>query len=376
LACIKEEDLKFLHSGQISKIIFPMERDIAHKKKISHLIVRLFIISISPKNEVLYLVQKRSKNKESYPNYFTDSASGHITWTLNLNLTKIKQNAIRELQEEFGIPPNKIIKLKFYELSPLDEYLTKEISYTFFGLIEYNIKLKPDPFELDTKASRFYTETELKNLLENEQAIDYSRRIWERMLNMDLISFFKDSSNLSKNNKGEVALFIGRFQPLHHGHIYVIKKILKSYSLIKIGIGSSQESHKTYNPFTSEERKKFIVEALKKRNISSDQYKIYNIPDIFNAKEWVDHVVSIVGEFNVIFSNSDWVRTLFKSNGYKVGQKLTIFTKKFNGSNIRSLINQEKEEWKRLIPNEVIKLMNSFNGIERIKSLDEKSESA
>jgi nicotinamide mononucleotide adenylyltransferase len=79
-----------------------------------------------------------------------------------------------------------------------------------------------------------------------------------------------------------------------------------------------------------------------------------------------------VGEFNVIFSNSDWVRILFQSKGYNVGQKITIFAKKFNGSNIRNLIKQERDEWKRLIPNEVIKLIESFNGIERIKSLSEK----
>lgn len=346
-----------------------MERDIAHEKKISHLIVRLFIISITPHREILYLVQKRSENKESYPNYFTDSASGHITWTHNLNLKEIRKNAIRELQEEFGISSNKIKELKFYELSPLDDYLTKEISYTFFGLIDFDTKLRPDPIELNTKASRFYTEKELKNLLENEEAIDYSRKIWEKMLNMDLISFFDEESSLDVINKEGIALFIGRFQPLHHGHIYVIRKILKSYNLIKIGIGSSQTSYKVYDPFTSEERRQFLLEALKKRHISSDRYKIYDIPDIFNAKEWVEHVVSIVGEFNVIYSNSDWVRNLFHSKGYTVGEKITIFTKKFNGSNIRNLIRQEKEEWRDLVPNEVIKTMKSINGIERIKSL-------
>ena len=41
----------------------------------------------------------------------------------------------------------------------------------------------------------------------------------------------------------------------------------------------------------------------------------------------------------------------------------------FNGSNIRNLIRQEKEEWRDLVPNEVIKTMKSINGIERIKSL-------
>ena len=34
LACIKEINLKYLESGQISKVVFPLERQEAHKKKL------------------------------------------------------------------------------------------------------------------------------------------------------------------------------------------------------------------------------------------------------------------------------------------------------------------------------------------------------
>ncbi|MHA1782425.1 MAG: hypothetical protein ACTSUL_03250, partial [Promethearchaeota archaeon] len=72
IACVKEEHIKYLQAGQISKYVFPMERSIAHQKRIPHLITRFFILSINPKKEVLYLVQKRSKKKEDLPEYFTD----------------------------------------------------------------------------------------------------------------------------------------------------------------------------------------------------------------------------------------------------------------------------------------------------------------
>ena len=76
LACIDDYNVKFLQSGQISKYVFPMERKEAHQKKISHLISRFFILAISPEGKIKYLVQKRGKNKSTYPGYFTDSASG------------------------------------------------------------------------------------------------------------------------------------------------------------------------------------------------------------------------------------------------------------------------------------------------------------
>jgi len=371
LACIENKNIKFLHSGQISKYIFPMERHEAHQKKISHIIIRLFIVSISPDNKILYLVQKRNKKKKQFPEYFTDSASGHVIYKKNLNLNNIKENAKRELEEEFGIPPKSVKRMKFYDLNVESNNATTEIAYTFLGLVQYNTELKPNLEELDIKESRFYTKKELINLLENEQSIDYSKIIWEKIVELDIFKYFGLNNDLKRNvkPKKEIALFIGRFQPLHHGHIYVLKYLLKNFSLIKIGIGSSQLSKTKSDPFTSKERIQFIQAALKKREISSEKYKIYEIPDIFNAKKWVNHVVSVVGNFDVIFSNSEWVRQLFQNQGYRLGRKLIVFKKKYNGSNIRNLINKKNSNWKSLVPKEIFLLMTEIGGIQRIKQL-------
>jgi len=368
LACIDNENKKFLQSGQISKYIFPMERSEAHNKKKSHLITRFFIIAITPKGEILYLVQKRGKTKKTYPEYFTDSSSGHVNYEKNLDLNKIKKNAIRELEEEFGIPQNALQKVLFYDINSEGQ----EIAYIFFGIADFNVVLNPDPSELEIKSSRFYNKTELENLLENEKNIDYSKKIWKKILYTDIISLFEKEIEPIRENRKNIALFIGRFQPLHHGHIYVIKEILKTYKKIKIGIGSSQLFHTLNDPFSCEERKEFIRVALKKRNISPKKFEIYEIPDIFNAKKWVDHVISIVGEFNSVVSNSDWVRELFFNKGIKVEKKITIFKKKFNGSNIRKLIIQNNKKWKTLVPKEVVELIQKYNGLNRIKSLYKK----
>ncbi|MFX0037532.1 MAG: nicotinamide-nucleotide adenylyltransferase [Candidatus Hermodarchaeota archaeon] len=367
LVCIEDKNKKFLQSGQISKYIFPMERLEAHEKGISHLITRFFIISKTPKGELLYLVQKRGKNKKDFPYYFTDSSSGHINWTKNFDLNTIKQNAIRELEEEFGIPPKAIQKILFYDINTEG----KEVAYIFFGIVDYNISLTPNPDELDVDNSRFYNKNELTTILKNEKYIDYSKKIWEQILTIDIFSLFEKEIKLQEEKKSNIALFIGRFQPLHHGHIYVIKAILKRYFKVKIGIGSSQVSNILNDPFNKEEREEFIRTAIEKRKISSKRYEIYYIPDIFNAKKWVDHVISIVGEFDSIYSNSDWVRELFRNKGIRVENKITIFRKKFNGKTIRNLITKNDKKWKTLVPNEIVKLIEEFDGINRIKKLHE-----
>ncbi len=373
LACIEDKNIKYLHSGQISKFIFPMERGKAHKEKIPHLIIRFFIMTINPKNEILYLVQKRGKNKKSFPNYFTDSASGHVIFKKKLDLKDIQQDSLRELEEEFGITSKSIQKIIFYDLGIEEDNYSPEIAYIFFGLVDYNVKLHPNPDELEIEGSKFYNQEQLKNILQNQQSVDYSKKIWKKLLSEDINSLFGKEKDLKKK-KNEISLFIGRFQPLHHGHVYVINKILKSHNLLKIGIGSSQLSHTINDPFTSDERKQFLIAALKKREISPDLYKIFEIPDIFNAQKWPTHVSSIVGEFDIVYSNSDWVRQLFQRNGINIREKLVIFTNKFNGSHIRKLMIKEDIGWVRLIPKEVVALINKFDGIDRIKSSNKKLE--
>lgn len=371
LACILDKNIKFLHSGQIAKYVFPMNREKAHQKEISHLIIRFFIVSFTPQEQILYLVQKRSKFKESFPDYYTDSASGHVIYKTDLKLKDIEEEAKRELEEEFGIPSKSIEKLLFYDLISEEDKKSTEVAYVFLGLVKHNTNLNPDPNELEIKESRFYDKSEMLNLLKNEKLIDHSKQIWTKLLNMDLAAKFglDIRKTKTKTSKKEIALFIGRFQPLHHGHIFILNKILKNYKKLKIGIGSSQLSKIKSDPFTYEERLNFISSALKERGINPNKFEIFPIPDIFNANKWVDHVISIVGEFNTIFSNSDWVRQLFQNKGRNIGEKIEIFKKKYNGSNVRKLISKEDKIWTSLVPKEVVELIEDFNGIERIKTL-------
>ena len=364
IACIHSEDIKFLQTGQISKHVFPLKRKEAHTKKTIHLITRLFLLSKSPKGEIIFLVQKRGKKKEPFPEYFTDSSSGHVLWSKNLSLDEITKNVMRELEEEFGIQPKSVLNVKFHNLNIEND----EIAYIFFGMVDYGVKLIPNPNELDAKDSKFYTRLELESILENQKNIEITKMIWRKLIDTNINSIFKITNSQKEIHQKKIALFIGRFQPLHHGHIYILKQILKSYQKVKIGIGSSQLSNTLNDPFTNIERKAFLQTVLKTRKIPSKKYEIFEIPDTFNAEKWIDHVISIVGEFNTVITNSPWVRELSLNKNIQVEKTDTIFKKKYNGKNIRNLILKENKKWKSLVPKQVVRLIKEFNGINRIKS--------
>src|SRR3989338_6061585 len=60
-----------------------------------------------------------------------------------------------------------------------------------------------------------------------------------------------------------IGLFLGRFQPLHNGHLEAIRKMQRECSEVIIIVGSSQYCFEANNPFTIGERIEMITASLK-----------------------------------------------------------------------------------------------------------------
>lgn len=163
-----------------------------------------------------------------------------------------------------------------------------------------------------------------------------------------------------------IALFIGRFQPFHKGHLEIIKRFSREFDKIIIGIGSSQYAFTKENPFTAEEREKMIREALKDCGIGN--FEIYHIPDIHNYPKWVEHVESIVPRFDVVLARNPVTLRLFKEKGYKVKRVPLLGGKDCHGRIIRKLMAEGKE-WRSLVPEKVAKIIEEIGGEERLKKL-------
>jgi nicotinamide-nucleotide adenylyltransferase len=162
------------------------------------------------------------------------------------------------------------------------------------------------------------------------------------------------------------ALFIGRFQPFHRGHLKVIQDASEEYDEVIIGIGSSQYKNALENPFTSDERKLMIEKSLEKINVVN--YRIVLIPDIHNPPKWADHVLSIVSDFDVIISNNSLTRRLFSDKGYGVKETPLYSKEKYSGKEIRKRIIND-EAWEDLVPQEVFDIIIEKKGVERLKEL-------
>lgn len=60
----------------------------------------------------------------------------------------------------------------------------------------------------------------------------------------------------------KVGLICGRFQPIHKGHVELIKTALKECDTLIIAVGSAQEYGTKKNPFDFKTRKELILRSL------------------------------------------------------------------------------------------------------------------
>ncbi|MEM5829970.1 MAG: adenylyltransferase/cytidyltransferase family protein [Candidatus Aenigmatarchaeota archaeon] len=152
-----------------------------------------------------------------------------------------------------------------------------------------------------------------------------------------------------------VGLFVARFQPLHKGHERAIKKALKLYEKVIVVIGSADKARSENNPFTAEERK-LMLEAVFSKEINEGKIEIITIEDKSSDEEWANELIQ-KANFDEVYTASDWVAKSFESK--KQVKRFKPFKyDTINGTNIRRLIKEGNEEWKKYVNRKVVEIIN------------------
>lgn len=164
------------------------------------------------------------------------------------------------------------------------------------------------------------------------------------------------------------ALFVGRFQPFHKGHLEAVKMILKENDEIIIAVGSAQYSHKLENPFTAGERIVMIRRALENEGIDLKQVWIIPIPDVHVHMMWISEVVGYTPKFDVVYTNEPLTRRLFIEAGFEVKPIPFIKRKIYSATEIRRRMIED-EDWEGLVPKAVAEYIKEIDGVQRVKDL-------
>ncbi|MHC1605583.1 MAG: nicotinamide-nucleotide adenylyltransferase, partial [Candidatus Methanofastidiosia archaeon] len=165
------------------------------------------------------------------------------------------------------------------------------------------------------------------------------------------------------------ALYIGRFQPFHKGHLEVVRYVLNQVEEIIIAIGSAQDSYTSQNPFTAGERFEMIRTSLCEEAFDINKIFIVPVEDIKRNSVWVSHVESLVPSFDVVYSNEPLNILLFEKKGYEVRNTPMFSRKEYSSTNIRLAILGGKI-WEDLVPRGTKTVIERIGGMERIARIN------
>ncbi len=164
----------------------------------------------------------------------------------------------------------------------------------------------------------------------------------------------------------DYALVLGRFQPLHNGHMEVIRKCAAESEHLTVGIGSAQYSHLPDNPFTAGERYLMLEAALEEAGI--ENYSIVPIEDLNRYSAWVSHVKAMCPPFGAVYTNNPFTRRLFTEAGYSVKESPMYNRAIYSGTEVRRRMVCD-EDWRSLVPPSVADVIDSIDGVGRVKDI-------
>lgn len=106
--------------------------------------------------------------------------------------------------------------------------------------------------------------------------------------------------------KYDILVYIGRFSPVHNGHIETIKLAAKLCKKLIIIVGSSHGPRTIKNPWTYEERDRFLYnsfEHINDLNVDSIQLSVVPVIDyMYNDERWATNIQNIVNCQSVGFT--------------------------------------------------------------------------
>ncbi len=158
--------------------------------------------------------------------------------------------------------------------------------------------------------------------------------------------------------------FIGRFQPLHLGHVKVLEWLSERYDDVLVVIGSADKGVTKDNPFTLGERMEMFLRTFGRR------FALCGVPDTNGGSSlWGAYVKHWCPRFEIAFSNNGYVKAALRYAGITAREHPFFDRDILSGRRIRQMIALGDGGWRELVPRPVLEVIEEVGGVERIKEL-------
>ena len=114
------------------------------------------------------------------------------------------------------------------------------------------------------------------------------------------------------------SIVLGRFQPLHKGHVALIEWAYeqKENSCLRIVVGSSNRIQSPENPWSLEERIE-MIKLWKNEEHPEWEIEIIGIPDINDPPKWVEHASKYHGDSGLLLTSDKKTQELYENSNWE-----------------------------------------------------------
>lgn len=163
-------------------------------------------------------------------------------------------------------------------------------------------------------------------------------------------------------------LVVGRFQPLHNGHVRVLRDALKECGSLAIAIGSSTAPATLRNPFSCDERKA-MLEAVLGPDMRAGAVSLHAVPDLHDATRWARHCLELTGPVDCVYGNDEATLELFEREGIPVRRPGLWERSQLEATAIRRLLAEDDAAWRQAVPPAVARLLDEWGATARLLRL-------
>lgn len=143
-------------------------------------------------------------------------------------------------------------------------------------------------------------------------------------------------------------LTVGRFQPLHLGHMAMLKQAAELGEVVVV-VGSAEKSRTEENPFSCRERLEMLKAAIPEAGLDPARFTLVPVEDVHSNEMWVARVEMLTPKFHTVMTGNQLVAQLFRDRGYPIVVPKRLKPRRFKGVRIRKNIASGKS-WEKLVP--------------------------
>ena len=165
------------------------------------------------------------------------------------------------------------------------------------------------------------------------------------------------------------ALYVGRFRVFHKGYLQTVKHILNQrHSTLIIAIGAAEQSHRLDNPFSGRERARMVASALIEEGLHQHVHIVQIDETSVDYGKWARYVETMCPPFQLVYSHSELVRSLFQRLGYQT-RAVPVFTNPEYSFDLVTRRILSAQPWEHLIPTGVTRMIKEAQLLQRIRDM-------